>query len=75
MAHSNYIEGIKGCLGLFGYYRKFGVGYAKIVCPLMVQLKKDSFGWSEDAEKAFETVKLSLKQAPILAMSNFQRPL
>ncbi|XP_074347660.1 uncharacterized protein LOC141686530 [Apium graveolens] len=58
---------------LTGYYRKFIAGYATIAHPLTDQMKRDHFGWTENATASFELLKRSLAQAPILAMPNFNK--
>lgn len=39
--------------------------------PLMQQLKKDNFGWSDEVEAAFESVKKAMVLALVLALLNF----
>ncbi len=66
---------VRSFLGLTGFYRKFIQNYSQIALPL-TNLTKDSvkFQWSEDADKAFETLKSCLIQEPCLALPNFERP-
>ena len=59
---------IKSFLGLASYYRKFVEGFSKIAHP-MIELTKDGvpFVWTDEAEKAFQTLKNRLTNPPILA--------
>ncbi|KAG3129424.1 hypothetical protein PI126_g20975 [Phytophthora idaei] len=58
-------------LGLANYLHKYTKNYAGLIQPLSSQLKKDAaWSWTTAHQAAFDSVKKSLTEAPILALPN-----
>jgi hypothetical protein len=68
------ITDLGGFLRLAWYYRRFIKDYGKICQPLFDSLKKGDFSWGSDQLAAFESIKMALCSAPVLALSDFSKP-
>jgi transposase InsO family protein len=63
------VKDIRSFLGLASYYRRFIQNFARIAAPLhAITRKNQRFEWSPEARVAFDTLKMVLTSAPILAM-------
>jgi len=75
------VREVRSILGLCSYYRKFVKDFSKIAKPLNELLKKNKdneernpkIEWNEERQKAFETLKRKLIEAPILQSPNFNK--
>lgn len=60
-------------LGLTSYYQKFVWNYTNIARPLIEQLKKDAFGWNEEAEAAFKELQRAMAFSQIFSLPDFSK--
>jgi hypothetical protein len=67
-------RGLRGFLGLAGYYRRFIKDFGILVAPLTQLLKKDSFHRTDEATVAFEGLKQALSTALVLHLLDFSIP-
>ncbi|KAF1316450.1 reverse transcriptase, partial [Globisporangium splendens] len=69
------IKQLRQWLGLANYLHKYTRNYAALVQPLTSLLKKDNeWEWSEEHQAAFAKVKKSLREAPVLALADHEKP-
>ncbi|POM75159.1 LOW QUALITY PROTEIN: Pol protein, partial [Phytophthora palmivora] len=69
LADSEVTEGPRKWLGLANYLHKYSAGYAELARPLSDLLKKDAdWVWERRHQDAFDNIKASLQQAPVLAL-------
>ncbi|KAL4377359.1 hypothetical protein GQ457_02G020790 [Hibiscus cannabinus] len=68
------IKGVRGFLGIAGYYRRFIQGFASLAAPLSDLLKKgEPFVWTAAAQSAMQELKDRLCSAPILRLPDFTK--
>jgi hypothetical protein len=65
------VKGVRGFLGLTGYYRKFMKDYDKLAKPLTDLTKTERFKWGAQEQVAFEVLKHKGTTSPVLALSYF----
>nr|GFA94663.1 reverse transcriptase domain-containing protein [Tanacetum cinerariifolium] len=69
------VKSVRSFLGHAGFYRRFIKDFSKISSPMTKLLKKDSvFNFDEECNKAFETLKEKLTNAPIMVSLNWSLP-
>jgi len=69
------VKEVRRFLGCSGYFRKHIPNYAALAAPLTRLTRKDAkFVWTDEEEKAFNTLKQSLVEAPVLKKPNFTSP-
>ncbi|PNY02508.1 retrotransposon-related protein [Trifolium pratense] len=68
------VKGVRGFLGLTGYYRKFIKDYGKLAKPLTEMTKNYNFKWGSAAAEAFSKLKTVMTTSPVLVLPNFSLP-
>ena len=60
-------------LGMMGYYRQFIPDFARLSEPLVQLLRGVPFDWGPEQQASFESLKATLKAAPILVYPDFDK--
>jgi hypothetical protein len=69
------VRQIQSFLGLAGYYRRFILGFSRIVKPITELLKKVAkFVWGQKCKDAFHTLRQHLTTTPVLAQPDNSKP-
>lgn len=70
------VKDVRRLLGMAGWYRRFIGNFSSITAPISNLIRKstEKFEWNDEAQIAFEQLKLALASAPILATPNFDLP-
>ena len=66
-------RGVRGFLGLAGYYRKFISGFGGISAPLTRLLSNDGFQWTFESDVAFSQLKKALTSPSVLRLPDFSQ--
>jgi transposase InsO family protein len=69
------VRSLRGFLGLANYFRRFVQGFSTLVTPL-TNLTRHSvvWKWTDNCQRAFDSVKVALTNAPVLASPDFEKP-
>jgi len=68
------VKDLRKFLGLANYLHKYTKNHAHLVHPLTNLLRKDSpWSWDDKQQAAFDALKKSLQEAPILALPNYAK--
>jgi hypothetical protein len=67
------VRGLRGFLGLAGYYQRFIMNFGVIARPLTQLLKKEGFTWTTTTTEAFDALKKSLTTTPVLQLPDFDK--
>ncbi|KAA0038739.1 Retrotransposable element Tf2 [Cucumis melo var. makuwa] len=68
------VREVRGFFGHSGYYRRFVQNYSTMAAPPTQLLKTRTYKWNEEANTAFEKLKMAMVTLPVLAMPDFNLP-
>ena len=66
---------LQSLLGLVGFYQRYLPQYSLLTAPLTDLLKKNKyFEWNDNADKAFNDIKMLMSTSPTLIIADFTKP-
>lgn len=69
------VREVRKFLGLASWYRRFIDNFSGLTAPISDLTKKTkTFVWTQEANEAFENLKICLTSAPVLITPNFDKP-
>jgi hypothetical protein len=69
------VKSLRKWLGMANYLHKYTANYAQLAKPLTDLLRKDiPWEWTDAQQSAFDAIKKSLMNAPILALPDHRKP-
>jgi hypothetical protein len=70
------VKDVQSFHGFANYYRQFIRNFSQIAAPLTrLMTKKETFVWTEEAQKAFEELKEALLTTPVLQLFDPDKPI
>lgn len=71
----NNVKELRQFLGMATYLHKYSQGFAQRALPLTAMLRKDAtWEWTDEEQRAFDSIKRSLIEAPVLAIADQDKP-
>ena len=69
------LKELRGWMGFINFYQRFIKGFSQVACVLNELTKKDTpWEWTEEREKAFQTLKRLICEEPVLLMPKLEEP-
>ena len=69
-------KGIQSFFGKIKFLRRFITNFAEISIPISRMLKKEAkIEWNEEVDESFRSIKKAIKDAPILRMPDYGKPM
>ena len=65
---------VRAFLGLGSYYRRFITGFATIAAPLHDLTTKEEWVWTDECQKAYETLKTAIVEGAVQQHPDFSKP-